>query len=150
MLCNKRTIRTGILAGVIMFSSTMASGAEKLAGPIAGIVENVTDGDTLIVRAQIWLGQEIAVKVRLADVDTPELHRSKCDAELKLATKARDFVTTQTDGQVVWLRNIHHGKYAGLVVASIATQKGDLGDALLKAGLARAYKDKNTVWCPTS
>ena len=47
--------------------------SEVLPGPIAADVIKVIDGDTLPVRARIWLGQEVEINVRLADVDTPEL-----------------------------------------------------------------------------
>ena len=113
------------------------------------IVENVTDGDTFVIRAKIWLGQEIAVRVRLSDVDTPELHRPKCDAESALAIRAKTFVANRTLDRNVLLRDIRHGKYAGRVVAKITTPEGDLGEALIKAGLARQYKNKRITWCPS-
>ena len=47
--------------------------AETLRGPIRADVIEVIDGDTLRVRARIWLGQQVEINVRLSDVDTPEL-----------------------------------------------------------------------------
>lgn len=137
------SILIGALSGI-----GHGSAAEHLAGPVAGVVEKVADGDTLTVRAKIWLGQEILFNVRLADIDAPELSRPGCAAERLLAAQAQNFVARRTAGKTIWLRDIHHGKYAGRVVATISTRDGDLGDALLRAGLARRYKDKHTRWCP--
>lgn len=124
--------------------------AERLDGPVPGTVEKVTDGDTFLIKAKIWLGQELVVKVRLADVDTPELTRPKCEAERDLAKRAKVFAANRLLGRGVLLHDIRHGKYAGRVVAKITTAEGDLGEHLLNAGLARSYKDKATSWCPTS
>ena len=42
-------------------------------GPVPAIVTRVIDGDTIEVRVQIWLEQEILVRIRLAGIDAPEL-----------------------------------------------------------------------------
>ena len=57
------------------FAPTMASAEDVLPGPIPATIERVVDGDTIDVRARIWLGQEIVVRVRLAGLDAPELSR---------------------------------------------------------------------------
>jgi endonuclease YncB( thermonuclease family) len=44
-----------------------------LAGPVMARVIRVYDGDTILVRARIWVDQEIEIRVRLAGVDTPEI-----------------------------------------------------------------------------
>ena len=44
---------------------------EALAGPVRAVVERVVDGDTVDVRARIWLGQSLTVRVRIDGVDTP-------------------------------------------------------------------------------
>jgi micrococcal nuclease len=61
---------------------------ETLPGPVPARLVEVIDGDTLRVRARIWLGQEIETAVRLAGVNAPEL-AGKCDAERRLARAAR-------------------------------------------------------------
>ena len=53
--------------------------AETLTGPVAAIVERVVDGDTLAVRARVWLGQDIHVLVRIRGIDAPEL-KANCNS----------------------------------------------------------------------
>ena len=50
---------------------------ERLAGPVVAKIVKFVDGNIIVVRVKIWLGQEIETEVRLDDIDTPEL-RGKC------------------------------------------------------------------------
>lgn len=126
-----------------------ASGAaaKPLAGPVAAEVERVIDGDTVKVRALIWIDQEVTVSARVEGVDAPELFRPACAAEREKGTGARDFTARfLADGQAI-LRDIQYDKYASRVVARIENGQGaDLADALLAAGLA--VKDAaRGAWC---
>lgn len=110
-----------------------------LEGPIPAQVTRVIDGDTIEVRALIWLGQEIIVRVRLAGVDAPEL-TAACDAARVAAEDARAFVVAQVDGARIVLTKIHGDKYFGRVIGRVQTPKGeDLSSLLLDAGHAVAY-----------
>lgn len=143
-----------ILAVLLAFWAAPGAAAEDvLAGPVPALVESVIDGDTLKVRALIWLGQEVTVHVRLASVDAPEL-RGACDRERALAERARAFLANRLasvgdDGPSVRLREVRYGKYAGRVVARVETAAGlDLGAALLAAGLAQPYNGgRRLAWC---
>ena len=128
--------------------SPAAHAGEVLPGPIPAKIVSVYAGDTITVRAHIWLGQDVETKVRLDGIDTPEIN-GKCDDEKTLAVKARDFLAEQA-GDAVMLRDIHYGKYAGRVVASVSTESGiDLVAALIAAGHGRAYSGgKRRGWCP--
>ena len=122
--------------------------SETIPGPIPATVLRIIDGDTIVVRARIWLGQDLDTLVRLDGVDPPEV-KGRCPYENRLALKARAFIQTRTtDGKVV-LHNIHYGKYAGGVVARVQTPGGeDLSDALLRAGLGRGYQGRRWAsWC---
>ena len=131
-----------------------AAARERLAGPVPATVTAVVDGDTLEVRARIWLGQELATRVRLAGIDTPEL-RASCPQERALALRATDFLERRLGGGPVStgvrLHDIENGKYAGRVVARVETADGeDLADLLLGAGLAQRYDGgRRASWCPT-
>src|SRR5690606_10793304 len=61
----------------------------RLAGPVPAEVLRVVDGDTIEVRAHVWLGHEVTTLVRIAGIDTPEL-RGKCAAERTAARRAAD------------------------------------------------------------
>lgn len=99
-------------------------------------LERVVDGDTVRFRVPLWIDQELSVSVRVAGIDTPELFRPKCQAEKALAREAKVFVQEFLRDGRVELTDIENGKYAGRVIARIVTKDGDLGEALLQAGLA--------------
>lgn len=136
------------------FALTLAAlapslGAEPpLAGPIPAALVRVVDGDTLDVRARIWLRQEVETKVRLLGVDAPELH-GHCASERKRALDAKQFVETALASGRLVLRDVRLDKYGGRVVARVETPDGrDLGRALIQAGLGRAYDGhKRQPWC---
>lgn len=126
-----------------------ASAGERLPGPMPAIVERVIDGDTIEVRAAIWLDQEIRVAVRIAGVDAPELFRPRCAAEKAAAEKSRDFVEGFFADRRASLSDIGHDKFAGRVLASVRNAAGaDLAAALLGSGNARAYGAGD--WCLSS
>ncbi len=144
-----------VLAAVNLMAQTAfaAPADRRLRGPVRAVVERVIDGDTLAVRAQIWLGQELWVHVRIARIDTPEL-TSRCSHEREAASLARDFMHTilYADGQsepAVWLNDIDQDKYGGRVLARVTVRSGgDIAQALFQAGLARIYDGKKRVdWC---
>lgn len=124
-----------------------ATAGERLEGPVAAIVERVVDGDTLAVRAKIWLGHEIVVLVRLRGIDAPEL-RGACPAEIADANSAAAALALSVGSGPVTLRHIEGDKYFGRVVADVAGPQGDLSAILLRAGLARSYEGGTRAsWC---
>lgn len=125
----------------------VSAAQQRLAGPVQAIVERVVDGDTLAVRAQIWLGQEVRVLVRLGGADTPELHGA-CRRERELALHAQRFARDFA-GMRVFLTEIDQDKYGGRVLALVSNAQGaDLAQALIKAGLARPYDGgARGDWC---
>ena len=97
---------------------------ETLLGPVPATVLRVIDGDSLVVRATIWLGQEVETTVRLLGVDTPEL-RGACGEERNLATRSRAFTARLADtGAEISLSDIQLGKFAGRVLARVVTAGG--------------------------
>lgn len=135
----------------LLAAGAPASAADRLAGPVPATLVRVVDGDTLELRVHVWLDQELVVKARLAGVDAPELTRPACEAERALAEQARDLIARETAGEdALVLTGIEHDKYAGRVVASVATGAGqDLSQALLQSGLADAYGESRD-WCARS
>ena len=135
----------GIISGVMV---GRAVAGETLPGPVAATVVRVIDGDTVRVRATVWLGSTVEVVVRLAGIDAPEL-RGRCVREKQLAASARDALRALLGSGPVALRDVRYGKYAGRVVARIVTPNGeDAADTLRVRGLARAYGGgKRMSWC---
>jgi endonuclease YncB( thermonuclease family) len=141
------------LSLLLAAAAAAADAAEVLSGPVPAVVVEVVDGDTLRVRARIWLDQDVTTSVRLAGVDAPEMHGA-CRREREMARRAQAFVASQLapagdHGASVRLRDLRYGKYARRVIARVETAAGlDLGAALLAAGLARPYDGgARTGWC---
>jgi endonuclease YncB( thermonuclease family) len=111
-------------------------------------VVRVIDGDTLVVRARIWLGQEVETSVRLLGADAPEL-KGDCDGERRMAEEARDFLRHHVDGKQVVLKNVLNDKYGGRVIAEVDDEAGlNLSQLLIRKGLARSYGGGHRGgWC---
>ncbi len=125
------------------------SGNGAISGPVPARVTGVVDGDTIIVRARIWLGQEVETRVRLAGVDTPEI-KGKCANERKMARDAKDMIQAMLGNETaVMLSDIKYGKYAGRVVARVSIPGGeDVSAALIRGGFGRYYNGgKRYSWC---
>ena len=122
--------------------------AETLPGPIAAEVIRVVDGDTLALRARIWIGMDIVVNARIRGIDAPEL-RGRCATEKTLARSARAYLASLAADGRVRLAGIENDKYAGRVLADVVTENGvDLGAAMLESGLARPYDGgARAPWC---
>ena len=126
---------------------TPAAAAERVEGPVAAAVERVIDGDTVRVLARIWVGHTVAVSVRLAGVDAPEIFRPQCPAEREKAREAKTFVEGMLGGDDITLLDIVPDKYGGRVVARVETASGeDVGAALIDAGLA-TENGADDPWC---
>ncbi len=77
------------------------------------MVQRVADGDTIEVRAAVWLGQTLTIRVRIDGVDAPELE-ARCAEERRLALAARDFLVRRLEGASVKLTQVVYDKYAVL------------------------------------
>ena len=82
-----------VLAGWLNPVSDLSPAPERVAsagfeGPVSADVVRVIDGDTFEANAQIWLGETIAVRVRVAGIDAPELH-ARCEDEYRRAQLSR-------------------------------------------------------------
>ena len=128
-------IRFAWLLGSVTLAGVLAAPAREgaLPGPIQAEVVRVIDGDTLAVRARIWLDQDVATVVRIDGIDAPEL-KGACAAERERAIAAQAaLVRLIGDGQVA-LIDVRHDKYGGRVRATVATAAGVvLADALIAA-----------------
>jgi micrococcal nuclease len=143
------------LAGALLLVAAASEGgpaperlaAEALAGPVQAVVERVVDGDTIEVRARIWLGQSLTVRVRIDGVDAPELE-ARCADERRMALAARDYLVRRLMGAEIMLTRVVYDKYGGRVRADVADATGDVGRGLLAAGLARPYRgERRQPWC---
>ena len=120
-----------------------------VANAVPAVVDYHFDGDTF--SAQVNLEQDIAitVRVRLINVDTPEMN-GQCKAEKIMAQSAKDLlISIIPKGTVVDLQNIKDDKYLGRINANVILPDGrDAGKILIDTGLARPYKgERRKSWC---
>ena len=149
---SKPGLRVGLLAVLAMVALAAGAGEPRridgVAGPVSAVVLRVIDGDTIAIRARIWIGQSVETKVRIAGVDTPEL-RGGCALEIELAIAARDLVVSVLGDQPATLRDVRYDKYGGRVLARVENNDGeDIAALLIAAGLGRPYDGgKRRPWC---
>lgn len=148
----RRRRRRCAAAGLLLatgLAGTSVPGAERLAGPVPADLLGVVDGDTVDVRAHIWLGQTVETRVRLDGIDAPEL-RGDCAAERAAAAAAEHRLAALLGGGPVVLTDIRHGTWAGRVVARVTAPDGiDVAGALIAEGLAAPYDGRGgrPDWC---
>jgi endonuclease YncB( thermonuclease family) len=111
-------------------------------------IVRVIDGDTFEARVRVWPGVDINTKVRLRNVDAPELH-ARCADELTKAQAARAALQTMLGAGGVTISQVGIDKYGGRVDALVATRElADVSAALLNGGFARSYDGgKRASWC---
>ena len=136
----------GVLGGVIginwPFGSASAEARTTHTFGVCGMVRKtcVVDGDT------IWLE---GVKIRVADIDTPEISQPRCDYEYELGIKARDRLVTllnQGEFSAVPIGNRDEDQY-GRKLRVLKRDGRSLGDQLVAEGLARTWDGRREPWC---
>ena len=119
-----------------------------LATPVR--VTYIIDGDTFV--GDIILADKtevMSVKVRLRNVDTPELH-GECESEIKRAIYAKQRMQELLPvGSMVEIKNIKNDKYAGRIDANVYDSANrDIGQVLIKEKVGRPYSGgKRKSWC---
>ena len=119
------------------------------ASAMPATVDYVYDGDTFAAVAHVDDGADVNVRVRLINVDTPEMH-GECDSEIQRANTARErLMKLVPRGTVVNLKNIKDDKYIGRIDANVILPDGrDAGQVLINEKLGRAYSGgKRKSWC---
>ena len=99
----------------------------------------VVDGDTF------WLN---GTKIRVLDIDAPEVGRPQCAREKQLADLATQRLTQLLNDGEFELRGIarDEDRY-GRKLRSVHRDGQSLGDVLLKEGLAQRYAGRKPDWC---
>lgn len=139
-------IGAGVVGGLIGISWPLGpSSAGAQTSPefaVCGTIRKtcVVDGDT------IWLD---GVKIRVADIDTPEISTPRCDAELALGLEARDrlvVLLNEGDFSLEPIGNRDEDRY-GRKLRVIVRSGRSLGDQLVSEGLARTWSGRREPWC---
>jgi micrococcal nuclease len=111
-------------------------------------VLRVIDGDTVEVRAHVWLDQTVITRVRLRGIDAPDF-RSGCAAETARAEASRSRLAALTSNGPIHLTAMGRDKYGGRVVGDLMSADGaSIAHAMLTTGHARHYAGgKRQNWC---
>ena len=106
------------------------------------------DGDTFEARVHLEPDLDPTTHVRLRGIDAPEL-KASCPQELQMAKAATDALRALLREGDVMIFNIGPDKYAGRVVADVATRRtGNVSAVMLAAGHARSYGGGHrSGWC---
>jgi endonuclease YncB( thermonuclease family) len=115
---------------------------------VAVDVIRTIDGDTFEARVHIDPGLDLATRVRLRGIDAPEL-KASCAKELQMAEAATDALRALLGEGGVTIFNIGPDKYAGRVVADVATRRtANVSSVMLGAGYVRSYGGGHRDgWC---
>ena len=111
-------------------------------------VLRVIDGDTFEARVRVWPGLDVNTKVRLRNIDAPELHARCADEHVK-AEAARAMLENILAAGSITVSRVGLDKYGGRVDALVAPRDtADVSAALLNGGWARSYDGgRRGSWC---
>jgi endonuclease YncB( thermonuclease family) len=128
-------------------SAAIVPAAESTLAYPAEVVR-VIDGDTFEARVHVWPGLDVNTKIRLRNIDAPELH-ARCADEAAKAQAARTALETMLATGPVTVSRVGIDKYGGRVDALAATRDTpDVSAALLNGGFARSYDGgRRGAWC---
>jgi endonuclease YncB( thermonuclease family) len=123
---------------VVLRPSTTGFSAFRLCGG-RGQSNCVVDGDT------IWYG---GVKIRLADIDTPEVFSPKCASEAALGRRATERLLALLNAGPFEVVPIERDadRY-GRKLRILERHGRSLGDILIAEGLARRWDGARRSWC---
>jgi micrococcal nuclease len=103
----------------------------------------IIDGDTFDLAGE---------RIRIANVDAPEVHEAKCQEESELGRaagerlrellKGRRIIVHRGDPDTGRLKDKH-----GRTLATIEVDGRDVGDVLVKEGYARRWTGRREPWC---
>tara|TARA_B100000965_G_scaffold270657_2_gene228910 strand:- start:282 stop:653 length:372 start_codon:yes stop_codon:yes gene_type:complete len=102
------------------------------------------DGDTCYVTVD---GEN--TKIRLLELDTPEISKPKCDAELKLGLEARDYLNNLiTNATTIEFKTDYTKDYFGRILSFLILDGEDVSSKIVSQNLGVVY-DKNNKkdWC---
>lgn len=99
----------------------------------------IVDGDTL------WLSGE---KIRIADIDTPELSPPRCEAErVKGEAAKRRLRELMNAGPFSLVAGLRDEDQYGRMLRTVTREGRSIGDLLVQEGLARRWDGGRHPWC---
>lgn len=110
------------------------------------LVGRIIDGDTFDAQVAAYPNINIAERIRIRGIDTPEL-RAKLECERLMAVEAASELAALIGGRTVKIWQLARDGF-GRMLANVSTAEGvDVGEHLIAIGLARQFARGNTTWC---
>lgn len=99
----------------------------------------VVDGDTFWYKGR---------KIRISDINTPEISRPKCARELVLGKRAKlRLFELLNDGSFTLKYGMQATDYYGRDLRIVERKGNSLGNILISEGLAHHWKGYKKSWC---
>lgn len=99
----------------------------------------IVDGDTFWYQGR---------KIRIADIDTAEIFRPKCDAEKRLGLRAKRRLFEILNRGAFSMQMVTRDKdYFGRDLRIIMRRGNSIGDILIAEGLAYTWRGRKESWC---
>ncbi len=131
-------IRTVSVTPTVSAAQAAASQHFALCGS-ARRVNCVVDGDTFYFRGE---------KIRVADINTPEVSEPKCAHEARLGAEAtRRFQSLLNAGPIELRSGARDEDRYGRKLRTVHRNGRSLGDALVAEGLAHPWRGRKEDWC---
>lgn len=144
-------IWSGLLAGLLLFQAMrpgpplplapppVAEIATRRSEPLAEAEWRVVDGDTFV---------HDGARIRIADIDTPEIFSPKCAAEKALGLRAKARLHELLAAGPYQLETLGRDEDRYGRKLRVVTRGGrSLGDQLVSEGLARTWSGRREPWC---
>lgn len=125
------------VAFALLALAAVAPAADECPRLFPALVTAVVDGDTVDATVDLGLDVQRTVRVRLAGVDTPELHGPTLAAGREARAFLRDWIAVRSNR--VRLQVEGRDKYGRIVGRLIGHEGGDASRALLDAHQAIPY-----------
>tara|TARA_B100001093_G_scaffold198605_1_gene190894 strand:+ start:530 stop:952 length:423 start_codon:yes stop_codon:yes gene_type:complete len=102
------------------------------------------DGDTCYVTID-----GTKTKIRLLELDTPEISKPKCEAELELGLTARDYINTRIENaQTIEFKTDYELDWFGRTLSYLIIDGDDISAELVQNNLGVVYKKGSKMdWC---
>ncbi len=130
-------------------AATIVRDASKWGDQRRADIVRVVDGDTFVARVTLSTGERLTTRVRLRDIDAPELGSASCAEEKRMAKASRDALAAKLAQGAIVLTHIGPDKYPGRIDAHVsAGTVPDVSQALVAEGHARRYQGgQRQTWC---
>jgi micrococcal nuclease len=137
--------RAVVIAAIFFATPVLSQQVPKPYSEYYGTVERVVDGDTFVVRIDLWPGLQATYSVRARGIEAPELRGANCPQEKLWAVEARaQAEKLYPIGSTVRIENVELDSF-GRAVADVRRWVSDRWKYLAEEMTER---DMAVIWMP--